>query len=112
MDNKQYQKQRYDWLKQSGLCVHCGQADARPGRTTCAECANLSRICYEKRKLAGRAAKNTPEYLRERYRNNRINGRCIACGLPLDGKGVRCIACARAHANRNNRYYYERKGLT
>lgn len=109
MDNKTYQKQRYKLLKSCGLCTHCGRAKAVPGHTLCAECAEVHSAYYRGRKLSEEQRQRYAATLRKRYHKNRENGCCIACGLPLDGKGVRCIACARTHADRNVRYYHERK---
>lgn len=108
MDNKQYQKQRYKLLKSLGICTHCGRAKAVPARTLCAECAEVHSAYYRGRKLSEEQRVKSAERLRIRYRSNRENGCCIACGLPLDGKGVRCSLCARTHADREKQRYHGR----
>lgn len=109
MDNKTYLKERYYMLKTLGICTHCGRVKAVPGHTLCAECAEIHNAYYRGRKLSEEQRAKSAERLRIRYHKNRENGNCVVCGLPLDGKGVRCSLCARVHADTARRRYHERK---
>ena len=46
---------RYQRLRDEGICVRCGEVDARPGRTRCGDCAALDTAETGRRKRAARA---------------------------------------------------------
>ena len=110
MENKEYLRERYSWLKAHGICVHCGKRDAWNGRTICEYCierlANYSaarqRQLSEEQREAARARNKA------RYWNNRESGKCIACGSPTT-VGVRCLNCSLIHKKRNKERYYQKK---
>lgn len=41
---KVYNRERYYFLKQNGVCSHCGQADAAPKRSLCNKCLADRRV--------------------------------------------------------------------
>ena len=66
--NRDATRARYYDLIEAGICAHCGQEDARPGRVLGSRCAavqNARSRAYRARKLAGpapvcRACLNAP----------------------------------------------------
>lgn len=44
-----YDKERYRYLKEHGVCVYCGKVDAMPGRSQCQSCLNANRERARKR---------------------------------------------------------------
>ncbi len=60
MGKSAQQNVRYNRLKLEGFCVSCGQVPSRPGRISCAACAESAkpsqgakRVLYKQRKAAG-----------------------------------------------------------
>ena len=90
MERAEAAKARYHWLKDHGICVQCGQADAEPGFTKCPTCREAHRA--QCRKWAGANADYlrdkrrqwwadhpdyNREYLRQYRRDNRGAGRLV-----------------------------------
>ena len=44
---RQYNKERYEYLKKLGICVECGSEDAWKGRTKCLCCLHLTKEASE-----------------------------------------------------------------
>ena len=83
---------RYLQRAARGLCTRCGNATARPGRKTCAKCAEGQR----ERSAALRARR-------------RQAGICADCGQP-SGLSARCSRCLQAY--RGPGRWARRRGLS
>lgn len=107
---REYMRRRYAAAKAAGLCVRCGKAPARDGKTECKACAeflNAKRLATLKanpeeyaRHLA-RVRKSAAE-TRERRRAAR---KCTRCGAPA-AEGVRLCERCRDHAREYMRARY------
>ena len=86
----EYNKDRYEWLKDKGYCVTCGHARAAAGFVQCPDCQYKGRL---------RAIKRDPEGPRQgmkRLRAERAEaGLCTCCGEPAREKRKLCERCAR-----------------
>lgn len=100
---KAYERERYAWYKEHGICVRCGQEKAKENHTVCWSClANMndySRIYYHsKEKPRSDEQLERDKESRNRYVENRHSqGLCWRCGLrPPIGKGKysQCRICA------------------
>lgn len=111
----------YEWYKEHGICVRCGQMDAVKGKTKCVTCleknAESQRRLREKKsaeELELQAEKNKA-YYRERYQKLKEAGLCVNCAKPqVSTSKVYCIDCAIKNQRRNNKRKcgierYERK---
>ncbi|MCM1221385.1 MAG: hypothetical protein NC548_43590 [Lachnospiraceae bacterium] len=98
---KQYQKERYHWLKSKGICVHCGQEKAQKGTVLCRMCTiNSSQYSVE------RYHRKTPEQLehykeyQKEYQHMRrqkllAEGVCTRCGKRPARAGYKsCKICS------------------
>ena len=81
MENKKYvrpdAKIRYEWLKEHGICVQCGQNDAFNNRVRCADCLyknNERQIQADAKRMKSKA-----EYNKIRYHKMKEEGRCPRC---------------------------------
>ena len=122
---KEYERERrrrlYAERTAAGTCTKCGQAPARPDRTTCEPCAEKHRerdrerlarakaegLTYggrdpEKRREAGR------KHGRRRTDSRRAAGLCVKCATPAPGGKAYCESCA-AERNRRRRRDKEAK---
>lgn len=82
---------RYNRLKDAGLCVRCGKVPPKDGRVMCAECA-------QKNREAARANQyqRMREYdgMRKRYAKHREAGICVRCGkAPAAENRALCPEC-------------------
>lgn len=99
---REYMRRRYAAAKAAGMCVRCGKAPARDGKTECKACAEF----LNAKKLAKLKA-NPAEYARHlarvrkhgaETRARRIAaGKCPRCGAPA-AEGVRLCERCREHA--------------
>lgn len=86
---KQYNKERREWLKSIGICVHCGKQKAEEGRVLCGDCAYKSAEHHSNRwySLTPEQKKESykkAEIYRKKQREERIkNGLCTKCGHKL-----------------------------
>nr|DAW41410.1 MAG TPA: hypothetical protein [Bacteriophage sp.] len=84
---------RYNFLKGHGICVSCGQCDAFPGHTKCADCiekANLaSAKCWDDPEKKIKYAKRGNETKKKLYQERKSAGLCVRCGKQTGG-GVYC----------------------
>ena len=86
---KQYNKERREWLKSIGMCVHCGKQKAEEGRVLCGDCTYknnehksnryYSLTTEQKDKINEKRRKNS-KLLRDK---RRLNGECTKCGHKL-----------------------------
>ena len=72
-------RDRYHAHAAAGLCARCGNAPPRPGRKTCARCAEDQRA----RSAALRAKRKAA-------------GACVDCGAP-SGPNTRCVECLKSY---------------
>lgn len=71
-------KIRYEWLKEHGICVQCGQNDAFNGRVRCADCLhknNESQLAIDRQRRQQKV-----EYKKAHYHRLKEEGRCPRCG--------------------------------
>ena len=88
---------RYYHYKSHGICVRCGQMDARQGRLTCANCADTKsdrdRIYYQIKRDEINDRVKTGN--RERYARRKAQGICVTCGKRTAAEGhTNCGICA------------------
>lgn len=88
----EYNKDRYEWLKDKGWCVRCGHARAAEGFVCCPDCQYKDRL---------RAIKRDPDGPRQgmkQLRDLRIQqGLCVDCGEPAREGRRQCERCAKRH---------------
>lgn len=101
---------RYYWYKEHGVCVKCGQTDARHGKTLCVECAEkqkerCNKPMSEEQKQRAKAKK-------AQRRDSRIEqGLCPNCGKrPSVSDGLYCEFC-RAYHRRKKEIENRKKGV-
>ena len=101
--------------KRHGICVVCGQEDAEPGKTLCAECAEKNAAqgrnhwrsisAEERQKIIQRKV----EQKRARREQRESMGLCVVCGKRKAIKGKKhCLECL-LKARRANRAQYDAK---
>lgn len=100
---KQYNKERYDWLKSKGICTGCACKDASVGSNLCPDCFERKLLSYKPVQEQERLTKL--QYQRQ-LRKSRIDMRlCTDCAKKLkDDEGTRCKACAKRHSKRTRPY--------
>ena len=92
-----YQRERYYWLKEHGICVECGQEPAYKGLTRCICCrANAIDAASDYK----RRHPSTPEQLeayrvsiKNLYHTRKEAGLCVKCGKPAQEGKTRCGRC-------------------
>lgn len=90
---RQYQRDRYRWYVEHGICARCYKTWAEPGRVYCANC---------KKKIAAHAKQTDPDgslnRARCQARRDRVKaaGLCVNCGKrkPVENKCL-CATCAK-----------------
>lgn len=94
MDNNEERRRQYRERKAAGICIRCGKAPARPGKTRCQRCALDGRGYY----LIG-------------YERKKENGFCVTCGKPLssDSEYVLCESCRESNNAFTKKYLAKRK---
>lgn len=130
------QKERYQRLKDDGLCVSCA-AQAMPGRAQCSDCREKygqkryrdlkssglcvhcareevapgkvsCKSCLEKKKQNGEAAN---KYHRSFYRKKKSEGICYRCSeVVVPGKSM-CSACTEKNKLKSKKNIIRKKGL-
>lgn len=97
MRNPKYKNQyeRYDWLKEHGICVNCGQEDACIRSIYCEKCGEKFYNRNRKNYLANieEHKKRNREYSKRLYAQRKEKGLCPKCGKKaVDGKTL-CLSC-------------------
>lgn len=100
----------YDFYKQNGICVSCGQNNAAKGRVRCFECLEKNSESSRKRIRAEtddertlRLQKNK-EYKKNLYSDRKSNGLCVFCGKTVCKKSnVYCIDHYIKNQRKNNK---------
>ena len=101
MSNSEYMKERYQFLKDHGICVRCGKEKAERNRVTCYWCS-----CYcaerqeEKRNNLTKEEKhqiykNANEYHKKLYYERKLKGLCTRCGSKNNNGKTMCNVCLR-----------------
>lgn len=84
---RQIEQARHEYLKQHGICVKCGQSDAKKGHLHCQQCINNVSIDGSIR--------------RERRIAKKL---CARCGTKIDS-GILCNACNEKKLANDHRKY-------
>ena len=96
-EQRKYKKERYDWLKEHGICVCCGHEPTYKGLTKCIYCRAVQNAATAE---YNRLHPDTPEQ-RENKRVRSYNlreerkkaGLCPWCGKPVDSEKIHCGRC-------------------
>lgn len=99
--DRAFAKHRRDWLRDHGLCVWCGKAEAEPGKVLCIDCeiknAEFHARAYERKSPEEKRAycDRKRDELAARRKMWKETGRCYYCGkkLPADHAGIACLEC-------------------
>lgn len=89
---KQYQRDRYRWYVEHGICARCYKTWSEPGHVYCVNCAKKMKA-YQRRTDPDSSINRTKcQARRDRLREA---GLCINCGKqrPVEGKCL-CAKCA------------------
>ena len=89
------QYERYDWLKQHGICVNCGQNNSCIGSIFCPECGEKAYNRNREYQSAHREEQRQrcKEYNKRLYAECKAKGLCQKCGKKaIDGKTL-CLSC-------------------
>lgn len=101
-----YNKSRYQWLREHKICVQCGQRDAFHGYVRCPECIEKTNVASakcrddkEKRIKYNKHSRERSKQLYEERKNNRV---CTTCGRKLseDYEYSTCILCRRKRSEK------------
>ena len=102
-----YQRERYKWLTEHGICYMCGNADAVHGKL-CGECRYKQTIASDRVR--------TPEYLQKDAARNRARriahkaaGLCIYCSEPAAPGRVQCERHIAYQKKKKKESYARRK---
>lgn len=85
---RDYYRQYYQRLKDSGICTTCTTRWAEPGRTHCAACAEAAR-----RKWRQKYPDGNGERCKRRREELKAKGLCINCGKAAAPDHVLCMGC-------------------
>lgn len=96
-----YDKKSYEWYKEHGICVQCGQEEAAQHRVRCLEC--LAKNTTRKRKNMD------PEYAKRKRRERQEQGKCVWCGRPR-AKDSKCY-CTECRIKNRRRLAEKRDGI-
>lgn len=80
-------KSRYQWLKENGICVQCGQRDAFPGYVRCPGCIEKANIasarCRDDKDKRLKYNKHERERGKQLYEERKRKHMCTTCGRTL-----------------------------
>ena len=99
-------KSRYQWLKENGICVQCGQRDAFPGYVRCPGCIEKANIasarCRDDKDKRLKYNKHERERGKQLYEERKRKHMCTTCGraLPEGYKYLTCVLCRKKRAER------------
>lgn len=101
---RSFKRDRYRLLKEHGICVRCGKAEAQNGSVMCHICLDKHKkeynpshnpILYEKRKLE--------------YQERKGRGVCVRCGREYTPNGTfQCDSCLAKKREARAKYSRER----
>lgn len=106
----------YYWYKQNGICVNCGQENARPNRTLCWRCA-ANKSDRDKIRLANQSEEKREKRLADKrkhykrvYEERKADGLC-SCGRKRENDRFElCDKCRAKQRITQSRYNLE-KGI-
>lgn len=104
--NKEYRRARYQYLKENGICVDCGQAPSDKGRVRCFACRlAFNDYLRNTEESEARKAKHR-EREKRKYHHYKELGLCVVChkNKTVDGSS-RCKACKKKESNWFKRNY-------
>ena len=94
--NRAYNKERYQYYKAKCVCVNCGAADARIGKTTCEECAIKDKERHD------RIRDRTNAKARQTRIERKAAGICTTCGKrKARPDRYTCKICAKSQHDRD-----------
>lgn len=94
--SKEYDRERYNWLKSHGICVACGEAEATKGQTRCPYCRDKAVEKTQKwQKKNPEYAEYQRNYQQQLRQYRRENGLCQQCGKPSEGKAFCKVHAAK-----------------
>ena len=97
-----YSNETYEARKAKGVCVRCGWAEPRPGRTTCQRCTDRYKAKFIKTGGAERQ--------RERYYQRKADRICTWCGnRPADDGVILCVECREKSCESCRQWYYKKR---
>lgn len=114
-----YSHERYEWLKEHGICTNCGQEDAVTGTTLCPECA-VKRLEQNAKYWRSLSAETRQKIVQKKsgqrraLREHRKSlGLCVMCGeRKAVDKKLYCIECLIKIRRKNKKYYDARRMKT
>lgn len=110
--DKEYDKERYQWLKEHHICVRCKKEKAEKGSLFCLVCKMDKREQDKNRKLTTEQKGRKRKHNKRRYDIMVAFGICPRCGEREHESNS--IFCGRCSAIRNNNEMNKRreKGIT
>ena len=110
--DKEYDKERYEWLKEHHICVRCRKEKAESGRVYCLLCKMDKREIERKRTLTEHQKERNRVHKKQRYDILVAFGICPRCGKREHKENS--IFCGRCSVIRNNNEMNKRrkKGIT
>lgn len=94
--NRAYNKERYKYYKDKGICTQCGAAWARTGRVECEACAAKLKARHDAR------ADERRKQEKALYEGRKAAGLCPVCGkYPPRPNRVTCEKCAQRQRERD-----------
>ena len=113
-EQRKYKKERYDWLKEHGICVRCGCEPAYKGMTRCIYCRAIQNAAAVERKRLHPFTQEQREakrvYSMSIRAERKRKGLCPRCGKPHNNGKINCERCnAQSRASQKRRR--EREGL-
>lgn len=105
-----YKKELYDFYKENGICVTCGQEHAVKGRVRCFECLARNALSEEKRRNSETSEQQAARLAKlranreKRYSSRKEKGLCVYCGKPVcKTSTVYCIDHKILNQRKNNK---------
>lgn len=111
---RQYHKERYDYLKSRGLCTTCGRDKAMINSVLCPECGYKKWLCSEAYYEENKQERNRKAVERWKKKSEewKILGLCSNCGAKIEQSGKkRCNKCISRDAERHRKKMLERGGV-
>lgn len=96
-----YDTSRYQWLKEHGICIQCGQRDAFPGYVKCPKCIEKagisSRRCWGDKEKRIKYIRRSNERAKQLRKERKDKNLCIRCGkaLPEKHEYFTCVSCRK-----------------
>lgn len=105
--DKEYDKERYEWLKEHHICVRCRKEKAESGRVYCLLCKMDKREIERKRTLTEHQKERNRVHKKQRYDILVAFGICPRCGK--NEHKYSSIFCGKCASIRNNKAMNKRR---